>query len=61
MSHLMSLSGAKRTCPFALQMSGKAEVNLPLGCRVFGNSKRGDHSATMRYMIAKKHSIARKK
>jgi hypothetical protein len=42
-------------------MSGKAEVNLPLGCRVFGNSKRGDHSATMRYMIAKKHSIARKK
>jgi hypothetical protein len=24
-------------------------------------TKRGDHSATMRYMIAKKHSIARKK
>ena len=34
---------------------------LPLGGRVFGNSKRGDYSPTMRYMIAKKHSIVRKK
>jgi len=34
------------------QYRPKAEVNLPLGRRVFGHAKRDDHSATMCYMIA---------
>jgi len=45
------LSKVKRTCLFALHTTAN-DLNLPLGCRVFGHSKRDDYSATMRYMIA---------